>query len=351
MTGRPPDAGVDLLGDSGLLLPGALLEIGGWHLAAAVAGSAAVLPWRHDWRQATAAGVSAVGTVAELPATAWSQVVVRVDRGRAPTQERLHAAWQALAPGGRLAIEGPNGLGTQTWIDRLEDWCGGAPLVASVRARHRAAAFLRTAAAGPPPAQAATVPAEASADAPGLSVPPGGFAHGALDGGTALLIAQLDGQVPATRILDLGCGAGHLAIAALRRWPSAQAACLDADARAARGCAANLADLGLAARATAAWWDDADPLPAGPCDLVLCNPPAHAGDGVDLGAARRLCRCAAAALAPGGRLLLVANRRLPYEASLASLGFDITQLAQTGGYKVLLGVTAQDAGRRTQDPT
>jgi 16S rRNA (guanine1207-N2)-methyltransferase len=75
-------------------------------------------------------------------------------------------------------------------------------------------------------------------------------------------------------------------------------------------------------------------LPRGGFDLVLLNPPCHAGTANDLATAKAMFRIAAGAVVPGGRLLVVANRQLPYEADLAALGrYGIA--VEQGGFKIL----------------
>ena len=81
------------------------------------------------------------------------------------------------------------------------------------------------------------------------------------------------------------------------------------------------------------WHDVAAGLP-GRYDFIVSNPPFHAQDRVDrpeLG--RAFIRAAAQALRPRGRLLLVANRHLPYEAELSAAFADVRVLAQAGGFK------------------
>ena len=76
-----------------------------------------------------------------------------------------------------------------------------------------------------------------------------------------------------------------------------------------------------------------------PCDFVVSNPPFHAltqADRPDLG--RAFIAAAAAALRSGGRLLMVANRHLPYEAELAAQFGAVRVLAQAQGFKAILAI-------------
>ena len=70
-------------------------------------------------------------------------------------------------------------------------------------------------------------------------------------------------------------------------------------------------------------------------EWVVTNPPFHRGRKADPGLGQAIIRAAAAALRPGGRLVLVANRQLPYEAELARSFGAVEQLALDGGFKVL----------------
>lgn len=146
---------------------------------------------------------------------------------------------------------------------------------------------------------------------------PGVFAHGRLDGGTALLLQFLGHEYRRLRIagsvLDFGCGAGVLGLALLRANPQLRMTLLDSSA---------------AALTSAAWSVEANGFPAGTVevlpadgltesgpryDWIVSNPPFHRGVETDLDIARQFFGRAAARLSRTGRLLLVCNRHLPYE--------------------------------------
>jgi 16S rRNA (guanine1207-N2)-methyltransferase len=72
--------------------------------------------------------------------------------------------------------------------------------------------------------------------------------------------------------------------------------------------------------------------------LILTNPPFHAGKGVDYQIASAFIRQSWAALEPGGRLLLVANRFIRYEKLMDGLFRQIEVAAQDNRYRVLMAI-------------
>jgi 16S rRNA (guanine1207-N2)-methyltransferase len=167
---------------------------------------------------------------------------------------------------------------------------------------------------------------------------PGVFAWDRIDAASALLAAHLPPDL-AGRGADLGTGYGYLAAEVLARCPGVTALDLyEAEARA----------LDLARRnVTAAdavvdfhWHDVTTGLPRR-YDFIVSNPPFHAQGREgrpDIG--RAFIAAAAQALVPGGRLWLVANRHLPYEAVLDASFGRVRTVAQQDGFKVVEGVKA-----------
>jgi 16S rRNA (guanine1207-N2)-methyltransferase len=172
----------------------------------------------------------------------------------------------------------------------------------------------------------------------GLLSRPGLFAWDRIDPASALLAAQLPATL-AGRVADLGAGHGFLACALLRQCPGITALDLyEAEARALDAARANtaatVAALQRDTRVTVHWHDVCTGLPAR-YDAIVSNPPFHLGraDRPDLG--RAFIAAAADALLDDGALWLVANRHLPYEATLQARFASVTTVATEHGFKVL----------------
>ena len=143
------------------------------------------------------------------------------------------------------------------------------------------------------------------------------FAGAKVDRGTRALLEVLPGAVPeAATALDLGCGTGALAVALAATRPGLQVTAADSSAAAVASAAATVAANGLADRVRVVRDDAASSLPDASVDLVVCNPPFHAGAAVSETLAQRLFTGAARVLRPGGKLLSIYNPHLPHREAL-----------------------------------
>jgi 16S rRNA (guanine1207-N2)-methyltransferase len=167
---------------------------------------------------------------------------------------------------------------------------------------------------------------------------PGVFSWDRIDPGSALLAAHLPADLQG-RGADLGAGWGYLSAQVLQRCADvgvlhlyeAENAALDL----ARRNLAGLQRPGAAQPKVEYFWHDVRRGLPHPYDFVISNPPFHVGraDEPDLG--RQFIRAAAAALRPGGRFWMVANRHLPYEGELRQWFAHGQVHAESGGFKVI----------------
>jgi 16S rRNA (guanine1207-N2)-methyltransferase len=165
---------------------------------------------------------------------------------------------------------------------------------------------------------------------------PGLFAWDRIDRASALLAAHLPTDMRG-RAADLGAGYGYLASRVIARCPNVGAIDLyEAEARALEPARINLAraQRDRACEVAVHWHDVTRGLPRR-YDVIVSNPPFHQGraDLPELG--RAFIASAADALVPDGRLFIVANRHLPYEAVLAARFRDVRTLATQEGFKVI----------------
>lgn len=161
---------------------------------------------------------------------------------------------------------------------------------------------------------------------------PGVFAHGRLDDGTALLLqalstAEIDGDV-----LDFACGAGVIGscIAAMQR--NTSLTLLDTSALALKACSETLEANQLEGNILAS--DGLSEL-SGTFDVIVSNPPIHAGARTDSRLGVRLLESVHEHIRPGGKLILVANVHLPYENWLKTSFKRFEELAANINYKVI----------------
>jgi 16S rRNA (guanine1207-N2)-methyltransferase len=77
-------------------------------------------------------------------------------------------------------------------------------------------------------------------------------------------------------------------------------------------------------------------------DVIVTNPPFHAQRGIDRpDIGKRFIAVAADSLRPGGKLWLVANRHLPYEAVLSDNFDSVRTVVQRHGYKIIAAVRSK----------
>jgi 16S rRNA (guanine1207-N2)-methyltransferase len=163
---------------------------------------------------------------------------------------------------------------------------------------------------------------------------PGMFSSDRIDAGSKLLAAHLPDKISGA-VADFCAGWGFLAAELAQRYPKISALDL---------YEADLASLEAAKRNVAAthtleprfFWHDllSEEVPHR-YDFIVMNPPFHQRREAEPDIGQRMIRTASSALKPGGRLLMVANRQLPYERTLAEAFSSHSEVARDGMFKVL----------------
>ena len=167
----------------------------------------------------------------------------------------------------------------------------------------------------------------------------GVFSADGPDAGSKVLAEAL----PALKgsVADLGAGWGYLAGEILKSEAVTTLTGIEADYHANECAKHNIQD----PRASFLWGDVTQATQSG-FDAVVTNPPFHISRKPDPTLGARFIEKAADMLKPKGQLWMVANRNLPYEATLEARFRKTTIVAQTGGFKVIHAQTPKKPSTR-----
>jgi len=161
---------------------------------------------------------------------------------------------------------------------------------------------------------------------------PGVFSHRQLDLGARAVLETM--EIPqGARVLDIGCGAGVLGLAAATRAPEVSVLAIDSNARAVE-CAAVGARLnGIEERRFTTLLDAEGRIDEpGTFEIVLANPPYYSHFQI----AEIFLQAARKALRPGGRVWVVTKEDHWHQARMGQL-FDAVESVPVRGYKVVSG--------------
>ena len=164
---------------------------------------------------------------------------------------------------------------------------------------------------------------------------PGVFAHGRLDAGSALLLEALADLPMQGEVLDFASGAGLLGASVAANHPHTKVTLLDTNALALRASQETLSFNQLSASVLAS---DGLAEVNGSYDFIISNPPIHAGVKTDNLLSHNLLADVHQHLMPGGMLIIVANRHLPYENWLSQKFRHCKLLTENAQFKVITAI-------------
>ncbi|MEM9317860.1 MAG: class I SAM-dependent methyltransferase [Pseudomonadota bacterium] len=256
----------------------------------------------------------------DLPGAVYAAALVQIVKSKPRSLAMLAQAYDAVVPGGPVFVDGQKPEGIESILKAVRGRVEVSQVVA--KAHGKLFWFDRTEAAS-----FEDWHANSQAAGTGYVTYPGVFSADGPDPGSEVLIAlvpKLKGHVA-----DFGSGWGYLAGEILAQQPEIKRMdMIEADRLAHKCGVKNVND----ARAQHIWADvtalDED------YDAIICNPPFHSGRDTDPGLGRAFIAAAARCLKSSGRLYLVANRHLPYEAALKQAFGTGRMIAEIQGYKL-----------------
>jgi len=289
------------------------------------------------------------------PGEAFTQffdvALIQLPKGRKLTRRWLLQACRALKTGGILYIAGANQSGIQSAINDARELLSNGQIL-GYKKGHRIARLMRESTGKPLPTwveEPGVAPGTWQEFSIGLSGHtfkihslPGVFSYDHLDVGTQVLLEQIQIDSGA-RVLDVGCGYGIIGMLAAIQgagWVDLIDSDLYAVASAKESIQVNKID-----QATVFTGDLLAPVGAYRYDLILSNPPFHAGLAVDYQIAEALIWQSYRALNPGGQLTIVANRFIPYDRLIEEVFGNVTKLSETRRFHVLSGLKSTGESR------
>jgi 16S rRNA (guanine1207-N2)-methyltransferase len=274
----------------------------------------------------------------------FNLICIQLPKGRMLARRWLVQAYHGLAEGGSLYLAGANNAGIQSVIKDGQDLFGNGRVLAYKKG-NRVAQFVKKPGKKP---ESGWVVSPGIAPDTWIQFPilisnhrfqihslPGVFSYDRLDDGTRMLVNAIR-VPPGANVLDVGCGYGVIGLCAATAG-AASVHLVDNDLIAITACRKTLAVNGIT-NAQVFTGDLLSPVGQNKYDLILSNPPFHAGQVVNYQVAEAIINQAYQALHPGGQLVIVANRFIRYDHLIGSVFGNVSTLAESGKFRLLFGL-------------
>jgi 16S rRNA (guanine1207-N2)-methyltransferase len=262
----------------------------------------------------------------------YDLALVLLGRHRGQNELWLAEALERVRPGGRVVVAGGKTDGVASLAKRV----AGLGEIEDRAAKHHGVVFWLVrgdGTAGISPALRAANPALLIDG--GFHTVPGLFSHERVDAGSLFLAENLPTGLKGAAA-DFGAGWGYLSVRLAELAPAVVSIDLfEASFSACEAAKLNVAGLAPKVAARVSWQDLLREPVERRYDLIVMNPPFHQGRAAEPSIGEAMIRVASTALKPGGRLFLVANRPLPYEAALAAHFARHGEIARDDRFKVL----------------
>ena len=168
----------------------------------------------------------------------------------------------------------------------------------------------------------------------GFETSPGMFSASKIDLGSQLLVEHFDDRIRGS-VADFGAGWGYLSGMLLKQTNKlAHLDLYEIDHASLEAAKTNIEDKVGDARVSYFWRDIISEPVTRKYNWILMNPPFHEGRKADVALGESFIIQARRSLQPKGKLLMVANIQLPYEAILKKHFIHCNLLAAKGGFKV-----------------
>jgi len=265
----------------------------------------------------------------------FQSALILAGKHRGQNERWLAEALRRVVPDGLIVVAGGKSEGVASLRKRLDK---DVPIAGSLSKNHGVVFWLKRGSAADAYAQSVIDQQNGAPLVDGrFKASPGMFSHDRVDVGSRLLADALPSNLHGVAA-DFCAGWGYLSVALTERCNVSRIDLFEADHYALEAARQNMARLVPAQDARFQWCDLTTEKVERIYDVIVMNPPFHAGRAADPALGQAIIRAAAGALKPRGKLLMVANRGLPYEAILSSQFHACENIADASGFRVYLAI-------------
>ena len=253
--------------------------------------------------------------------------IVLAGRNRKVNEANIVRAWNTCDEGGQIIVAGDKTAG----IGSLRKWVSQKTEISDSFSKHHAVVFWFS------KGQVQWEKPVLAKEVDGYNLAEGMFSSDGPDKGSKLLIEYFDKRIGGP-VADMGAGWGFLSNELLKRTAKVtELALYEADYLSLEAAKRNVkSDEGLIP--SFHWCDLTSEIKKKPYQWVIMNPPFHSARSADPELGKRFIQVAASTLPSGGRLVMVANRNLPYEDTLSKAFRHFKVLEERDGFKVIEAV-------------
>lgn len=256
-----------------------------------------------------------------------SGAIILLGRNRKVNEANIIRAWNACEQGGQIIVAGDKTAG----IGSIRKWVSQKTEITDSFSKHHAVVFWFTKSGKDWEQPSLTREVDSYQLAEGM------FSSDGPDKASMLLVEHFDKRLGGP-VADLGCGWGYLSNELLKRNQKVtELALYESDYHSLEAARKNVQPYdGLTP--SFHWCDITTEFRKKPYQWVIMNPPFHTARSADPELGKRFIQVAASTLPSGGRLLMVANRNLPYEDTLNKVFRHFKVLEERDGFKVIEAV-------------
>lgn len=288
-----------------------------------------IQPWRVDFLNLQQAGFKCLPVLSNETG-AFTGGLLELNKHKKQNQNRFLTLLRVVKAGGVIVVSGDKSSGAQSFMK----WVNGITPISQKLSKNHGIVFWLTVPEDLDDDNIQSLMGEPQNFESAFTTEAGMFSHGRIDQGSQMLVKYME-RIVFGKTADFGAGWGYLSYEAIKQAKKLTEIDLyEADYNALKAAEKHLADTNPPITINYFWQDVICEPSEKIYDTILSNPPFHEGRAADVSLGQKFIEIAAQRLKPGGCLLMVANRQLPYEATLIKVFRKVLVLEEQNGFKV-----------------